>query len=150
MGASTPTPTSRRFGERPRKWGDRLLSSRGRSSSIAWESSFTTSRPKCVLTQGDIRLDDVIVYGSNRSVTMGGAGASTGSSWSRAYADLHIPSGDPVPLDIDGQTLGDVDCDVTLKVEGARGGTGMKVNVDIPRLHVMLPLRFFECRARAR
>src|SRR6185369_16912387 len=57
-----------------------------------------------------------------------------------AHAELHIPSGDPVPLDIDGQTLGDVDCDVTLKVEGARGGTGMKVNVDIPRLHVTLPL----------
>ena len=70
---------------------------------------------------------------------IGGAARLEGSGLARR-GPVHIPSSDPPPLDVDGQTLGDIECELALKAEGARRGAGMKVNVDIPRLHVTLPL----------
>src|SRR5262249_7249311 len=53
---------------------------------------------------------------------------------------LRIPRRDPLPVDVDGEDVGDVDGDVAVSVDRSPDGRTTKVAVDIPTLHVDLPL----------
>ncbi len=51
-----------------------------------------------------------------------------------ARATIHIPRREPLPLDIDGQDIGEVDGDINIGARGSGDGRGLNVTVDI-RLH---------------
>jgi translocation and assembly module TamB len=57
-----------------------------------------------------------------------------------ARANLTIPKNDPFPLDIDGQAVGEIDADISVAADVTPDRRTMNVKVDIPRLHVQLPL----------
>jgi translocation and assembly module TamB len=96
---------------------------------------------KVVVTpDGLVRLDDLTAHGSSGTLSMKAAARLNGFDFVGARANLRIPHRDPLPVDVDGQDIGDVDGDIALSVDRSPDGRLTKVAVDIPRLHTDLPL----------
>jgi translocation and assembly module TamB len=96
---------------------------------------------KVVVTpDGLVRLEDLTAHGSSGTLSAKAVARLDGFDLVGARANMRIPRRDPLPVDVDGQDMGDVDGDMALSVDRSRDGRLTKVAVDIPRLHVDLPL----------
>jgi translocation and assembly module TamB len=96
---------------------------------------------KVVVTpDGLVRLDDFTAHGSTGTLSAKAVARLDGFDLVGARANVRIPRRDPLPVDIDGQEMGDVDGDMAISVDRAQGGRLTKVAIDIPSLHARLPL----------
>src|SRR5258708_18418406 len=95
---------------------------------------------KIVLTpDGVVRLDDVTANGSTGKVMANGVAHLQGFQLASARAAVRIPKTNPLPVDIDGVEIGDVDGDINISVDSSPNRRETNVKVDIVRLHTLLP-----------
>ena len=113
----------------------------GRVQLVQLGDPFHAVTARLVLTpDGLIRLEDATAYGSTGKVTAKAVARLNGFQFVGARASLQIPERDPLPVDINGQDIGEVDGDVNLKADMSADQRTMNVAVDIPHLHTTLPL----------
>jgi len=88
---------------------------------------------------GMVRLDDVVAHGSTGTVNLKGYAKLNGFALSEAKASIHIPKNDAIPVDADGQEIGDVDGDIDLSAVASADKKRLDLRIDIPTLHTLLP-----------
>jgi translocation and assembly module TamB len=93
-----------------------------------------------VTPDGLVRLDDLTAHGSSGTLSAKAVARMNGFDLVAARMNLRIPHRDPLPVDVDGEDIGDVDGDVAVSVDRSPDGRTTKVAVDIPKLHTDLPL----------
>jgi translocation and assembly module TamB len=89
---------------------------------------------------GLVRVDDLTAHGSTGTVNAKAVVRLNGFDLVGARANMHIPRRDPLPVDFDGQDIGVVDGDMSIRLDRSADGRVTNVAVDIPRLHTLLPL----------
>jgi len=119
----------------------KLSLTEGRVQLVQLGDPFHAVTVRLVLTpDGLVRLEEATAYGSTGRVTAKAVARLNGFQFVGARASLQIPKGDPLPVDINGQDIGEVDGDVNVKADMSADQRTMNVAVDIPRLHTTLPL----------
>ena len=93
-----------------------------------------------VTPDGVVRLEDLTAHGSSGKLNAKGVARLNGLDLVAARASLSIPKGDPFPLDIDGQSIGEIYGNVEIAADMTPDKRALNVKVDIPRLHAELPL----------
>ena len=89
---------------------------------------------------GVIRLEELTARGSTGKLDAKGVVRLDGLDLASARLNLRIPKGDPFPVDIDGQAIGEVDAQIDIAADMTPDKRALNVRVDIPRLHTELPL----------
>jgi translocation and assembly module TamB len=89
---------------------------------------------------GAIKLDELTAQGTTGKVQAKGDAKLNGMQLANARLNITIPKNDPFPVDIDGQAVGDVDADINVTAAATPDQRALNVKVDIPRLHVQLPV----------
>jgi translocation and assembly module TamB len=89
---------------------------------------------------GVVRLEDFVAQGSTGRINAKGVVRLNGFDLVGARANIQIPKNDPFPLDVDGQTVGEIDADINIAADVTPDRRTMNVKIDIPRLHTALPL----------
>ena len=89
---------------------------------------------------GVIRLEDFVAQGSSGRINAKGVARLNGFQLVGARANIRIPKSDPFPLDIDGQPIGEINADISIAADMTPDQRAMNVKIDIPRLHLELPL----------
>ncbi|HKQ69187.1 MAG TPA: translocation/assembly module TamB domain-containing protein, partial [Polyangiaceae bacterium] len=101
---------------------------------------FSGVTAKVALTpDGVVRLDSAVARGTSGRVTLSAMARLDGFDLAEAKASIGIPKNEPLPLDVDGQEIGDIDGDVNIGARASADGRRMDVKIDIPRFHVALP-----------
>jgi translocation and assembly module TamB len=93
-----------------------------------------------VTPDGLVRLDDLTAHGSSGTLAAKAIARLDGLDFVGARANLRIPRRDPLPVDLDGQDMGDVDGEMSLSVDRSADRRITKIAVDVPVLHADLPL----------
>jgi len=93
-----------------------------------------------VLTpDGVVRLENASARGLTGRLEAAATARFNGLAFGGARAQLQVPKNEPVPLIFEGVQLGVVDGRLSLAVDPA-ADRSLSVNVDVPSLHVQLPL----------
>jgi translocation and assembly module TamB len=89
---------------------------------------------------GVVRLDDFSANGVTGALHGEGTAHLDGLRLVDAKASMSIPKEQAIPLDVQGAQMGEVYGDVALAAAAAPDGRAVNVNVNVPTLHVQLPL----------
>ncbi len=117
-----------------------LTFSDGKFQLVTVGEPFSGVHAKVTLTpDGMVRLDDVVAHGSTGTVNMNGHAHLNGFALTEAKASIHIPKNDAIPVDADGQEIGDVDGDIELGAVASADKKQLDLRIDIPTLHTLLP-----------
>jgi translocation and assembly module TamB len=95
---------------------------------------------KVVLSpDGVVRLQEATARVSTGRVTASGTAQLQGFQLRSAEGTIRIPKREAIPVDIDGEDIGEVEGEIKLKAEASQDQRSMAVDIDVPRLHVALP-----------
>lgn len=93
-----------------------------------------------VLTpDGVATLENASASGVTGKVEMSASARMNGLSLGAARANIEIPSKAPIPVTVEGAPLGTIDGTIRVAEDPMADGRGMKIGVEIPKLHVRLP-----------
>lgn len=92
-------------------------------------------------TDGTVRLTGVVAHGVTGTVKGSALAKLEGLHLASASADLEIPKGQAVPMDIKGVQIGDVWGEAHATAVTSRDRATTTVTVDIPKMHAQLPLQ---------
>jgi translocation and assembly module TamB len=88
---------------------------------------------------GTVRFDDFAAEGPTGRFTAGAQAVLHGLRLDRASAELHIPSGESLPLAVEGTPLGSARGDVAVRAQVSPDGRRVDLLVDVPSFHLDLP-----------
>jgi translocation and assembly module TamB len=101
---------------------------------------FHDARATLVLApDGVATLENATAHGVTGEVEIAASARMSGLSLGAARASLQIPSKQPIPVTVEGTALGTIDGVIRVTEDPTPDGHGMKIGVDIPKLHVHLP-----------
>jgi translocation and assembly module TamB len=89
---------------------------------------------------GGVKLENASLAGPSGRVRIDGNAQFNGLALRSAEASIKIDKRTSVPIDLSGVSLGQVYGNIEVKAEGSPDGKTTTLNVDIPSLHVALPL----------
>jgi translocation and assembly module TamB len=93
-----------------------------------------------VLTpDGVATLQNATASGVTGKVEVGASARLNGLSLGSARANIEIPRQAAIPVTVEGAPLGVIDGSMRLTEDPTPDGRGIKIGVDVPRLHVQLP-----------
>jgi len=102
---------------------------------------FHDASARLVLTpDGVVRLEDASARGLSGRLLAAATARIDAHGLSGLRADLEVPSREPLPLVLEGVNAGMVDGRIAIAADRAAAGAGLDVHVDLPTLHVQLPL----------
>jgi translocation and assembly module TamB len=90
---------------------------------------------------GVITIDDVFMRSSEGELTAKGVVKTRGLGLATASASMHIPDRKAIDVSTQGQPIGAVSGDVLLAATASDDGKLLKVQVDVPKMKVVLPQR---------
>jgi translocation and assembly module TamB len=102
---------------------------------------FHAVRAKVSLTpDGVLRLEDASLSGPSGRMVLAGTARLDGLALTSAEGTIKIAKKEALPLDLSGASMGQIYGDVAIKAQESPDKKLMTVAVDIPTLHVELPL----------
>jgi translocation and assembly module TamB len=102
---------------------------------------FSDVSAKASLTpDGIVRIEDVVAHGVNGRVEAAASARLAGLTFAGGRATVQVPKKDPLPIVFDGVQVGMMDGRFEIAADPAAGRKGLDVAVNVPSMHMQLPL----------
>src|SRR4029077_13897367 len=102
---------------------------------------FTDVGAKLTLTpDGLLRIENAVAHGVSGRIEAAASARMAGLAFAGARATVQVPKKAPLPVVFDGVQVGTMDGHFDLTASEAAGRQGLDVTIDVPSLHMQLPL----------